>query len=86
MSKRWYKLRIAVELVFSSGMMLAAFAWSSYVAYMDRGHPGVGGEYIFAGAAGYVAYKAINALFDILEEEIYASIERRRKKRSRNAS
>lgn len=87
MSRRWYILRLVTEPVFTLSITMAALKWSSYIAYMDRGHSAIGGEFLFAGAAGYVAYKLIDALFEAIEEEIYARIKRRhRKKRSRGTS
>ena len=81
MSRRWYIVRCIVETSFSLWITYTAMKWASHVAYIERGYTALGGELIFAGMAGYVAYKAIDIFFEALEDEIYAEARRRRKKR-----
>lgn len=84
MNRRWELLRCIVEVTYTLSITVAAMKWSSYMAYVQRGYEAVGSEYFFAGIAGYIAYRAIDILFETLEEEIYATV-RCRKKRSRGA-
>lgn len=84
MNRRWELLRCIVEVTYTLSITVAAMKWSSYMAYVQRGYEAVGSEYFFAGIAGYIAYRAIDILFETLEEEIYAAV-RCRKKRSRGA-
>ena len=54
--------------------------WAFHVAYLERGYKAVGGEYLVILVAYVAAWKAINYLFDSLEE--LESERNRRKKRS----
>lgn len=85
MNRRWELLRCIAEVTYTFSITIAAMKWSRYMAYVQRGYEAVGSEYYFAGIAGYIAYRAIDMLFETLEEEIYAAV-RCRKKRSRRAT
>lgn len=52
--------------------------WAFHVAYLERGYKAVGGEYLVILVAYVAAWKAINYLFDSLEE---LESERNRRKR-----
>lgn len=58
--------------------------WAFHVAYLERGYKAVGGEYLVILVAYVAAWKAINYLFDSLEE--LESERNRRKKRSRRTA
>ena len=81
MSRRWNIMQYIVEPSFTLMVTHAAMKWSSHVAYMQRGYTAIGGELIFAGVAGYIAYKVIDTFFEALEEAIYEEARKRRKKR-----
>lgn len=82
MNKKWIALRCAAETAFTLFVTHAAMKWASHMAYMERGYMALGGELIFAGLAAYAAYKAIDILFEQLEEERYADRRKRKKRRS----
>lgn len=85
MNRQWEILRCLTEAIYTLSITAAALKWSSYIAYAQRGYEAVGSEYFFAGIAGYIAYRAIDMLFETLEEEIYAAVIRRKKRSGRAA-
>ena len=58
--------------------------WAFHLAYIERGYEAVGGEYLLILAVYWGAWKAINCLFDSLEE--LENERNRRKKRSRRTA
>lgn len=76
------------EKRFDSGYLDAAChaigKWAFHLAYIERGYKAVGGEYLLIPVVYWGAWKAINYLFDSLEE---LENERNcRKKRSRGTA
>ena len=70
------------DLIAISWTLLVTFAIGKgavHLAYIERGYESVGGEYLLVLLANWIAWKAINYLFDSLEELEH---ERNRKKRS----
>lgn len=67
MNRRWELLRCIAEVTYTFSITIAAMKWSRYMAYVQRGYEAVGSEYYFAGIAGYIAYRAIDMLFETLE-------------------
>ena len=55
-----------------------------HLAYIERGYKAVGGEYLLIPVVYWGAWKAINCLFDSLEE--LENERNRRKKRSRRTA
>lgn len=58
--------------------------WAFHLAYIERGYKAVGGEYLLILMVYWGAWKAINYLFDSLEE--LEDERNRRKKRSRRTA
>lgn len=71
-------VRNLIAVVYALGVTIAVGRWSIHVTYLRRGYEAVGGEYCLILIAYWVAWKAINYLFDTLEDLEY---ERSRKKR-----
>ena len=42
--------------------------WAICMAYLERGYEAVGGEYCLIPLVGWTAWKAVNHLFDTLED------------------
>lgn len=75
--------RLKRELIAIMWTLLVTYAigkWSFHLAYTERGYEAVGGEYLLIPAVYWGAWKAINYLFDSMEELEYER--HRRKKRS----
>lgn len=75
--------RLKRELIAIMWTLLVTYAigkWSFHLAYIERGYEVVGGEYLLIPAVYWGAWKAINYLFDSMEELEYER--HRRKKRS----
>ena len=73
--------RLKRELIAIVWTLLVTYAigkWSFHLAYIERGYEAVGGEYLLIPAVYWGAWKAINYLFDSMEELEY---ERQRRKR-----
>lgn len=76
-------IRDLVAVTYTLAVTYAFGKWAFHYAYLERGYEAVGSEYLFVLAVYWVAWKAINYLFDTLEEWEY---ERKRKKRRRRAA
>lgn len=79
--------RLKRELIAIVWTLIVTYAigkWSFYLAYIERGYEAVGGEYLLIPAVYWGAWKAINYLFDSMEELEYER--HRRKKRSRRTA
>lgn len=61
-------IRNLVAVVYTLAVTFAAGKWSIHAAYLERGYEAVGGEYCLILIAYWVAWKAINYLFDTLED------------------
>ena len=75
--------RLKRELIAIVWTLLVTYAigkWSFHLAYIERGSEALGGEYLLIPAVYWGAWKAINYLFDSMEELEYER--QRRKKRS----
>lgn len=75
--------RLKRELIAIMWTLLVTYAigkWSFHLAYIEREYEAVGGEYLLIPAVYWGAWKAINYLFDSMEELEYER--HRRKKRS----
>lgn len=75
--------RLKRELIAILWTLIVTYAigkWSFHLAYIERGYEAVGGEYLLIPAVYWGAWKAINYLFDSMEELEYER--HRRKKRS----
>lgn len=79
--------RLKRELIAIVWTLLVTYAigkWSFHLAYIERRYEAVGGEYLLIPAVYWGAWKAINYLFDSMEELEYER--HRRKKRSRRTT
>lgn len=76
--------RDLIAVIWSLLVAGAISKWAFHVAYLERGYKAVGGEYLVILVAYVAAWKAINYLFDSLEE--LESERNRRKKRSRRTA
>lgn len=79
--------RLKRELIAIVWTLIVTYAigkWSFRLAYIERGYEAVGGEYLLIPAVYWGAWKAINYLFDSMEELEYER--HRRKKRSRRTA
>ena len=78
----------AFAIALLSWIQIATAMWANIVichlAYIERGYEAVGGEYLLILAVYWGAWKAINCLFDSLEE--LENERNRRKKRSRRTA
>lgn len=76
--------RDLIAIIWTLLVTYAIEKWSFHLAYIERGYKAVGGEYLLVLMVYLGAWKAINYLFDSLEE---LERERRRKKnRSRRTA
>lgn len=76
--------RDLIAIIWTLLVTYAIEKWSFHFAYIERGYKAVGGEYLLVLMVYFGAWKAINYLFDSLEE---LERERRRKKnRSRRTA
>ena len=79
--------RLKRELIAIMWTLLVTYAigkWSFHLAYIERGYEAVGGEYLLIPAVYWGAWKAINYLFDSMEELEY-ELHRRKKRSGRTA-
>ena len=60
--------RDLIAVIWSLLVTGAISKWAFHVAYLERGYKAVGGEYLVILVAYVAAWKAINYLFDSLEE------------------
>lgn len=56
---------------YTLAITFAVGRWASCMAYLERGYKAVGGEYIMLPVVLMVAWKAINYLFDTMEDLEY---------------
>lgn len=70
--------RTLTAIVYTLAVTCAIGKWAIHAAYLERGYEAVGGEYCFILMVWWVAWKAINYLFDTLEDLEH---ERNRKER-----
>lgn len=76
--------RDLIAVIWTLLVTYAIGKWAFHLAYIERGYEAVGGEYLLILAVYWGAWKAINCLFDSLEE---LENERNcRKKRSRRTA
>ena len=61
-------MRNLIAVMYALGVTIAVGRWSIHVAYLKRGYEAIGGEYCLILIAYCVAWKAINYLFDTLED------------------
>lgn len=73
--------RDLIAVIWTLLVTYAIGKWAFHLAYIERGYEAVGGEYLLILAVYWGAWKAINYLFDSLEE-----LEDERKKRSRGTA
>ena len=60
-------IRNLVAIVYTIAVTYAVGKWAIYAAYIERGYEAVGGEYCLILMVCWMAWKAINYLFDTLE-------------------
>lgn len=70
--------RNLVAIAYTLAVTFAVGKWAIYAAYLERGYEAVGGEYCLMFMVCWMAWKAINYLFNTLEDLEY---ERNCKKR-----
>lgn len=76
--------RDLIAVIWTLLVTYAIGKWAFHLAYIERGYEAVGGEYLLLPVVYWGAWKAINYLFDSLEE---LENERNcRKKRSRGTA
>lgn len=76
--------RDLIAVIWTLLVTYAIGKWAFHLAYIERGYEAVGGEYLLIPVVYWGAWKAINYLFDSLEE---LENERNcRKKRSRRTA
>lgn len=61
-------VRNLIAVVYALGVTIAVGRWSVHVAHLKRGYEAIGGEYCLILMVYLGAWKAINYLFDTLEE------------------
>ena len=71
-------VRNFTSIIYTLAVTLAVWKWAVYMAYLERGYNAIGGEYCLTFMVCWIAWKAINYLFDTLEDLEY---ERHCKKR-----
>lgn len=76
--------RDLIAVIWTLLVTYAIGKWAFHLAYIERGYEVVGGEYLLILAVYCGAWKAINCLFDSLEE--LENERNRRKKRSRRTA
>lgn len=81
MCRTWKRDLIAVS--WTLAVTYAVGRWAFHFAYLERGYKSVGGEYLLVLMVYWGAWKAINYLFDSLEE---LENERKRKRKKRRSS
>lgn len=69
--------RNVVAAAYTLAVTYAVGKWGIYMAYLERGYESIGGEYCLILMVCWLAWKAINYLFDTLEDMEH---ERNRKK------
>jgi len=70
--------RNLIVILYTLAVTSAIGKWAIHAAYLERGYAAVGGEYCLIFMVEWTAWRAINYLFDTLEELEY---ERNSKKR-----
>ncbi len=81
--RKWQIFKSVIAIAYSLAVTFMAGKWAFDYAYMERGYEAIGGEYLFVPMAAWVAYKVISIFLDTLEEEIYATDTRRKKRGGR---
>lgn len=76
--------RDLIAVIWTLLVTYAIGKWAFHLAYIERGYEAVRGEYLLILAVYWGAWKAINCLFDSLEE--LENERNRRKKRSRRTA
>ncbi len=76
--------RDLIAVIWTLLVTYAIGKWAFHLAYIERGYEAAGGEYLLILAVYWGAWKAINCLFDSLEE--LENERNRRKKRSRRTA
>ena len=64
-------MRDFLGILYPLAVTLPAWKWAVHLAYMERGYEAVGGEYCLTIIVYWLAYKAVQYLFDALEEIQY---------------
>lgn len=62
--------RDLIAVIWTLLVTYAIGKWAFHLAYIERGYEAVGGEYLLILAVYWGAWKAINCLFDSLEEYV----------------
>lgn len=76
--------RDLIAVIWTLLVTYAIGKWAFHLAYIERGYKAVGGEYLLIPVVYWGAWKAINYLFDSLEE--LENERNYRKKRSRGTA
>lgn len=63
--------RNLIAAVYTMAVTFAVGRWAICMAYLERGYRAVGGEYLLVLAVCWMAWKAVNYLFDTLEDSEY---------------
>ena len=84
MCRTWKRDLIAVS--WTLAVTYAVGRWAFHFAYLERGYKSVGGEYLLVLMVYWGAWKAINYLFDSLEELKDERKRNRKKRRSRGTA
>lgn len=63
--------RNLVAVAYTFAVTSAVGKWATCIAYLERGYEAIGGEYCLVLMVCWVAWKAINYLFDTLEDLEY---------------
>lgn len=64
-------IRSLMAVTYTLAVTFFAGKWSIHAAYLERGYEAVGGEYCLMYMVCWAAWKAINYLFDTLEDLEY---------------
>ncbi len=64
-------IRNLAAAAYTMAVTSAVGRWAVYAAYLERGYEAAGGEYCLILIACWMAWKAINHLFDTLEDLEY---------------
>lgn len=63
--------RNLVTVAYTLTVTAVVWRWAIHMAYLERGYEAIGGEYFLIPVACWIAWKAINYLFDTLEDLKY---------------
>lgn len=63
--------RNLIAAAYTLAVTFSVGRWAVCMAYLERGYRAVGGEYLLILAVCRIAWKAVNYLFDTLEDSQY---------------